>query len=175
MAKENFGRKRKETGCIYLPESGFREAEGNLSMRSCLQDAVINSAPIIGKFIEKQELYRQCPHRRVKDSNISEIENTSYVRNFMEVTTVSGIERVLLGPDSILRRANDGVFICTCNVQYDEYNCWKNHEFVYDSHFKPLHQTKCCGVLIDNRADAPICFLEYKYIESKKQLVGTLK
>ena len=56
VAKENSGRKRKGTGCIYLPGSGFREAEGHLSMRSCLKDAVINYAPRIGKFINKQEL-----------------------------------------------------------------------------------------------------------------------
>ena len=89
-------------------------------MRSCLQDAVINSAPRIGKFIDKQELYRQCPPRRVKDSNISEIENTSCVRNVMEVTVVSGIERLPWVPASILRRVKDGVFICTCNVKSDE-------------------------------------------------------
>ena len=53
MARQSFGRNRKLTGCIFLPGSGFREAEGNLKMRSCLQDAVINSAPIIGKFINK--------------------------------------------------------------------------------------------------------------------------
>ena len=47
-------------------------------------------------------------------------------------------------------------------VKSDEYNCWTKHDFIYDSHFKPLHQTKCCGVLIDNRADAPICVLEDK-------------
>ena len=46
-AKQNFGKKRKANGCIFLPGSGFREAEGNLKMRSCLQDAVINSAQII--------------------------------------------------------------------------------------------------------------------------------
>ena len=62
---------------------------------------------------------------------------------------------------------NDGVFICTCNVQYVEYNYWKNHAFVYESNFKPLHQTKCCGFLIDNRADAPICVLEDKDREKK--------
>ena len=91
MAKDNFGRKIKATGCIYLPGSDFREAGGYLSMSSCLQDAVINSDPRIGNFIDKQELNRQCPPRRVKDSNISGIENTSCVRNVMEVTTVSGI------------------------------------------------------------------------------------
>ena len=45
----------------------------------------------------------------------------------------------------------------------------------YDSHFKPLHQTKCFGVLIDNRADAPICVLEDKDRESKIKLAGALK
>ena len=62
-------------------------------MRSCLQDAVINYAPRIGKYINKQELYRHFSPRKVKDSNISEIENISCVRNVMEVNPVSGIER----------------------------------------------------------------------------------
>ena len=88
MAKDNVGRKRKSTGCIYLPGSGFHEAEGHLSMRSCLQDAVINYAPRTGKFINKQELYIQCPPRRYKYSHISEIENTSCMRNVMNVTPV---------------------------------------------------------------------------------------
>ena len=59
MAKENFGRKIKATEFIYLPGSDLREADGHELMRSCLQDAVINSAPRIGKYINKQELYRQ--------------------------------------------------------------------------------------------------------------------
>ena len=73
VAKENSGRKIKGTGCIHLPGSGFHEAGGHFSMSSCLQVAVINSAPRIGKYIDKQELYRQCPPRKVKDINISEI------------------------------------------------------------------------------------------------------
>ena len=93
----------------------------------------------------------------------------------MKVTPVSGIYQVAWGAASILRRVNDGVFICTYNFQYVEYNCWTKHAFVYDSHFKPLHQTKCCGVLIDNRADAPICVLEDKDREPKKKLKHALK
>ena len=64
MAKDNFGRKRKATGCIFLPGSDFREAEGHLSMRSCLQDAVINSDARVGKYINKLGLYRQLYIRR---------------------------------------------------------------------------------------------------------------
>ena len=157
-----FSRKINVTGCIYLPGSGFREAEGHFSMRSCLQDAVINSAPRIGKFTNKQELYRQCPPRRVKNSHISDIENSSCVKNVMNVTPVSGIERVAWGAASIMRTVNDGVYICTYNVQSVEYNCWKKHAFFYSSHFKPLYQTKCCGFLVYNRADAPICVLDDK-------------
>ena len=92
VARQNFGRKRKPTGCIFLSGSGFCEAEGNLKMRSCLQDAVIYSAPRIEKNINKQELYRQCPPRRVKNSHISEIEDSACVRNVMNTTPVSGIE-----------------------------------------------------------------------------------
>ena len=77
----------------------------------------------------------------------------------MNITPVSGIEEVALGAASIPKTVNDGVYICACNVKNVEYNLWTNHAFVYDSHYKPLHQTKCCGVLIDNRADAPICVL----------------
>ena len=71
IARDSFGKKRKSTGFIYLPGSKFREAEGHLSMRSCLQDAVINYAPRIGKYINRHELYRQCYPRKVKDTNIS--------------------------------------------------------------------------------------------------------
>ena len=73
-----------------------------------------------------------------------------------------------------LRIVNDGVFIFTCNVKYDEYNCWKNHAFVYDIHFKHLHQSKFCGALVDNRVDAPICFLEDKGRDTKKKLILAL-
>ena len=111
----------------------------------------------------------------MKDSHISEIKNSSCVKNVMNMTPVLGIERVAWDAASILRTVNDGVFICTCNVKSDEYNFWTKHAFVYDSHCKPLHQTKCCGVLIDNRADAPICVFEDKDRESKKHVDHSLK
>ena len=116
------------------------EAEGHLLLRSCLQDAVINSDPMIVKYMNKLELYRQCPPRRVKDTKIFEIENTSCVRNIMRVTPVFGIERENWGASCILRKVNDGVYICICNVKSDEYKCWTKHAFVYDIRFNPLHQ-----------------------------------
>ena len=44
------------------------------------------------------------------------------------------------------------------------------HVFFYDSHFKPLHKSKCCGNLIDNRDDAPICVLEDKDRATNKKM-----
>ena len=123
IARDNFNRIKKSTGFIYFYGSGFHEAEGNLKMKSCLQYAVINSAPRIGKYINKLEFYIHCPPRRVKDTKMSEIENTSCVRNVMRVTSVPGIEGETWGLASILRRFNDGVYICACSVRSDEYKC----------------------------------------------------
>ena len=58
-ARESFGKKIKSTGFICVPGSKFCEAEGHLSMRSCLKYAVISSAPRIGKYTNKHEFYRQ--------------------------------------------------------------------------------------------------------------------
>ena len=56
IAKDNFIRKIESTGYIYLPGSKYREAEGHLTLSSCSQEAVINSATRIGKYINKLEL-----------------------------------------------------------------------------------------------------------------------
>ena len=50
--KPQFWKKNKSTGSIYLPGSKYREAEGHLKLISCLQDAVVNSAPQIAKYIK---------------------------------------------------------------------------------------------------------------------------
>ena len=54
---------------------------------------------------------------RVKNSHTSEIEDSTCVGNVINITPVSGIEEVPWGAVSILRRVNDGVYICVCNVQ----------------------------------------------------------
>ena len=91
---------------------------------------------------------------------MSEIENTSCVRNFIKVTPVFGIEIEPCVAASIIRRVNYEVYICTCSVRYDEYKFKTKHAFVFDSHFKYFHQSRCCGALIDNISDARICFFE---------------
>ena len=67
------------------------------------------------------------------------------------------------------------MYKCICSVRSDEYKCKTKHAFFNDSHVKPLHQSKYCGAIIDNIADAPIFVLEYKYRETKLNLIHTLK
>ena len=93
----------------------------------------------------------------------------------MRVTPVFGIEREPWGAACIMGKFNDGVYICIFNVKSDEYKFWTKHEFVYDSHFKPLHQSKCCVDPIDNKADAPICVLNYKDRDKNLNLRYALK
>ena len=84
-----------------------------MKLRSSLHDAIINSAPMIGKYVNKHELYRQFPPRRVKETNMNEIENSSCVINVMTVTPILEIEREKWDPNSILRNFNYGFYICT--------------------------------------------------------------
>ena len=43
----------------------------------------------------------------------------------------------------------------------------QNIHFLNDSHFKTLHQSKCCVDIIDNGPDAPICVMKDDYKETK--------
>ena len=75
-----------------------------------------------------------------------------------------------MGAGSILRIVNGGLYINICTFKYDEYKCCTKNAFIFDSHFKTLHQSKCCGFLIDNRDDAPIFVLKDKEIETNLNL-----
>ena len=48
------GRKRKATGNVLITGSPYRDAEGSPHHRSCLHDAIMNSAPIIGEKLTNQ-------------------------------------------------------------------------------------------------------------------------
>ena len=140
ITNDIIGRKREPTGYIYLPGSKYREAEGCLKMRSCLQKDVINSAPMFGKYINKLELYNQFAPKVLKDTNMCEIENLLCVRTVKNVNPVLKVEREPWGASSILRKVNAGVYIFSCSVRSEEYRCKTKHAFVYASHFKPLYQ-----------------------------------
>ena len=130
IGRDNIGRKIRSTGYIYLPGSKYREAEEHLKMRSCFQYFVINSTPRIGKYLNKMELYKQLPPRKLKDKKMTEIENTSFVINVMKVTPVIRIEIEDLGSANIIRRFYDIVYICTCSLRSDEYMCKTKHAFL---------------------------------------------
>ena len=82
--------------------------------------------------------------------------------------------QIIFREASILRRVNYGVYICTCSVRSDEYKCKTKHVFFY-SNFKPFHQSKYYGAIIDNRADAPIFVLEDNDRETKLNFKYALK
>ena len=86
-------------------------------------------------------MYRQCQPRRVKDTNISEIENTLCLRSVVKGTAIIKIEREHWGAYSILRTVNDGVYISSCSVRSQEYMCNTRHAFIYKCNFIPLHQS----------------------------------
>ena len=62
------GIKIKPTGYVYITGYPYRDDEVSPHLRSCLHDAIINAAPVIGGGIDKFELYRQCSPRRVKET-----------------------------------------------------------------------------------------------------------
>ena len=86
--KRQFWKKIKLTGYIYLSGYKYPDDEGHLNLRSCLNYAVINSAPRIGKYISTLELYNTFPHKIVKDTNMIEIGHSLCVRNIMNTTPV---------------------------------------------------------------------------------------
>ena len=127
-------------------------------MISYLSDAFISSAPRIGKYINRMEFYRQYPPRRVKNIKITEIENTSRVRSVASFTPVIIFKRYDWNAYSILSRYKYGVYICTCLVRSNYYMYKTNMHFLIIGYFNPLHQSKCFGDHIGNRAGAPIFF-----------------
>ena len=48
MRRTNSGRKRKATGHVLIIGQPYRDAEVSSQLRSCLRDAIVNSAPRIG-------------------------------------------------------------------------------------------------------------------------------
>ena len=97
------------------------------------------------------------------------------MRSVIYVNPLFDIEREPCGEDSIIRRVNYGVYICTCSVISDEYIFKTKRAFFYDIHVKPLHQSKCCEALIDHIADAPIFVFDEYGIETKLNLRHALK
>ena len=152
QSRKHFGRKRKAT----VPGYQLCETKGHLNLKSCLHYDIIHSSPIIGKYVNKYKLYRQCPPLIVKYTNTNEINNASCVKNVLTVKPVLKTEIKKWGANSILRNVDDGVYICRYSVQSIDYQYNKIYAFFYYSNFKPLHQPKFYGDLIYNRATAPI-------------------
>ena len=65
----------------------------NLELMFCLHDTVVKAVPCIVKYINKEKIYRQCPPRQVKSTNMNEIDNASCISSVMNIMLVLKIER----------------------------------------------------------------------------------
>ena len=72
------------------------------------------------------------------------------------------IERNKWGANSIIRKINYRVYICTCKVTSVDEKYTASYAFLYDSCFKSLEK-QYCGALIDNRKGEHICALGDNY------------
>ena len=101
---------------------------------------------------------------------MNEIKISSCARNVMISKPVLNIEIEHWGACSILVKVDDGVYICSCSVRYEEYICKTKYAFFCYSHFKLLHQSKCFRALIDNLTDTSICVMCDNYRETNINL-----
>ena len=125
--------KSKPSRYLYLLGFKFFYAERGLDLSSCLHDDVVKSAPCIGKYINKSELCRQCPPRRVKYTSMNEIEKPTRFSSFMNVFLVLKTSIHKWVANITLQKVHYGVYICTYTVKNIEKNK-TSHAFVYNSH-----------------------------------------
>ena len=83
----------RATGYMYRKGSPYRYAEGLPQLRLCLHDAIINAYLIIDETIEILELYRQCPPKRLKDTQMAELEKCECVSFVMTIAPAINIDR----------------------------------------------------------------------------------
>ena len=96
------------------------------------------------------------------------MEKCECVSSIMTMAPVLHIEREPMGPLGILMRIDDGVYVWICNVYFNVLKNHTQHAFVYESYSSKKVKSAFWGAIIDNRTYEPICVLEGKYRETKK-------
>ena len=131
----------------------------------CLHYAIINAAQRIGGKIEKFEFYRQCLPRRVKDTDIKELEIFEFVSSVMTIAPVLNTDRSKMGTLGILLRIYDGVYVCNFTIYSYTLKQFTQHAFFHDSHFSTKEKSEFYGAIIDNISYSPICVPKEKDIK----------
>ena len=119
--------------------------------------------------------YRQCPPRRVKYTQIIELEKCGCVSSVITIAAVLNIEREKIYNTGILLIIDDGVYVCICTVYSYVLKKITQHAFFYDSHFSKKEKSERCGAIIDYRSYSPICVMEGKDIKRKAALKNMLR
>ena len=66
----------------------------------------------------------------------------------MTITTILKIEEGK-GTMLIFLIIDDGFYVCIYKVYFSFFKEYRQHGFVYDSHFSQLKNSECCGAIID--------------------------
>ena len=119
IIKGLFRDKTKGNMFFYLQGSPYSYAEVSSQIRSCLHDSMVNTAPRIGQIMDKLEQYRQCSPRRVKCTNMTELEKCDCLSSVTTIAHILNIGREKKGAMRILQVINDGVYVCICRVFSD--------------------------------------------------------
>ena len=80
--------------------------------------------------MDKLELYRQCPPRRLKDTNLAELEKCKCVSSVMTIAPIINIDRENMYDFVILLVIDDGVYVCICTVYYSVFKEYTQHTFI---------------------------------------------
>ena len=77
----------------------------------------------------------------------------------MTISPVMYVERQKCFELGILKYIDEEVYICTCKVKSSDNNNNVYHTFFYERHLKKWLEKECCGSLVYNKSNAPICVL----------------
>ena len=103
------------------------------------------------------------------------MEKCKCVSYVITIAPVLNIEREKMSSLRILKKIDDGVYVCNCTVYSYALKQHTQHAFFNDSFFSTTEKSACCGAIIDNITYAPICVMEIKYRTSKHTLKNILR
>lgn len=131
------------------------------SLRSCLQDAIVNAVDRIGLFSTKKEvaafkktLYKQRPPRRTKNTHLEEILETDVMKKLKKEKGLRFISEKNYfeqkgGPTYALLQVPDDEVRIVLGLVHGRSTEW--HALVYDAGYTDPNHVTVKGAFIDNR------------------------
>eukprot|EP01048_Picozoa_sp_COSAG05_P024072 COSAG05_NODE_5495_length_1159_cov_1.066038_2_plen_268_part_01 len=96
---------RKRNGYVAL--AGVEKTTGQL--RSCMQDTVVQGVEMLGGQIDKEQLMRECPPRKTKNTSLEELEAAPTINSVVAFIPQTHIyAKIKGGPEAALVNETDG-------------------------------------------------------------------